>query len=309
MRKLFLTVLPFVSVACLSLLVCGKEVKQPQEPLPPVEKTGEVVTILSTVSLANGGQTRGFGIISNAVAIQAIANRGEYQVDLQKEMVLYAAMGQRNTGGYSIAIDDVRELADRLVVYVKETVPGPRDMVTMALTSPICYAVIPKTEKPIYFNVNNQLQLTALLQWSGTDAQVETPTTMVARTVEEAKKIFASSSPAVMEIGPDGTVIRHERAMPEIDFTNQMVVAVFLGWKPAGYGVSISGVSTTELGVQISYTETTPDPNMNYADVMTSPYAIAVIPAQKGEVHFVNAQKAGRDGGLVQPLPIERLDR
>lgn len=57
-------------------------------------------------------------------------------VDFTQRMVILAAMGQRSSGGYQIAVEGVYRDADRLIVEVRETSPGPRCVTTAALTSP-----------------------------------------------------------------------------------------------------------------------------------------------------------------------------
>lgn len=67
-------------------------------------------------------------------------------VDFTRDMVLVAAMGQRNTGGYSILVEGVFEAADGIYVQVLETSPGPRCVTTQALTAPLTVVTIPRRE-------------------------------------------------------------------------------------------------------------------------------------------------------------------
>lgn len=57
-------------------------------------------------------------------------------VDFSQRMVVLAAMGQRNTGGFVITVEGVYRDDDRLLVEVLETSPGPSCFTTAALTSP-----------------------------------------------------------------------------------------------------------------------------------------------------------------------------
>jgi hypothetical protein len=72
------------------------------------------------------------------------------EVDFQKHMVIGAFMGSRSTGGYSVHITRI-EQNDKIVVTVRETAPGPGDMVTMALTAPYHVVLVPHSEKPVEF--------------------------------------------------------------------------------------------------------------------------------------------------------------
>ncbi len=65
------------------------------------------------------------------------------EIDFGKHMVLTVFMGRRPSGGYSVRIESVRELEDRVEVRYSTSAPGPGDMVTMAITSPYHYVVVP----------------------------------------------------------------------------------------------------------------------------------------------------------------------
>lgn len=58
-------------------------------------------------------------------------------IDFVTRMVIVAAMGRRPTGGYGIAIEEVRATTDSLYVTVVETSPGAGCLTTQALTAPV----------------------------------------------------------------------------------------------------------------------------------------------------------------------------
>ena len=58
-------------------------------------------------------------------------------IDFGKEALIVAAMGTRNTGGYSIAVESVGEDGGKLFVEVVEASPSPNCFVTQALTAPV----------------------------------------------------------------------------------------------------------------------------------------------------------------------------
>jgi hypothetical protein len=64
-------------------------------------------------------------------------------VDFSRDLVIVAAMGQRNSGGHAIQIREVADDAGRLIVKVVETSPGPGCLVTMALTEPVDVVRLP----------------------------------------------------------------------------------------------------------------------------------------------------------------------
>lgn len=72
-------------------------------------------------------------------------------IDFRKKCVAGIFMGEKESGGYSIAVEAIREFPDRVVVFVKETAPQPGAMVTMALTRPWQAVRLARTSKPVFF--------------------------------------------------------------------------------------------------------------------------------------------------------------
>lgn len=68
-------------------------------------------------------------------------------IDFSQNNVIIVHAGQKNTGGYSITIDQIEVVKNELLVYIKESVPKKGENVTMALTNPYCLATIPKIKK------------------------------------------------------------------------------------------------------------------------------------------------------------------
>ena len=99
----------------------------------------------------------------------------------------------------------------------------------------------------------------------GDRSQIITARQVVARTQAEWDELWRVHKPA--------------RPLAAVDFSKEMVVAIFLGTKPTpGYGVTI--VSAVEEGgaVRVRYRETSPPPDAIAAQVITYPYQIVAIP-------------------------------
>ena len=70
-----------------------------------------------------------------------------------------------------------------------------------------------------------------------------------------------------------------ERTRPNVDFSREVIVAVFLGTRPtAGFSVEIVGVRQEGQALIVSYKETRPAPDALTAQVLTSPYHIVAVP-------------------------------
>lgn len=101
-------------------------------------------------SAYGGREKESHALIKSENAFKAICKELNIQdvpeVDFDKNNVVVAFMGQKRNGGYSITIEKVTVEDDTALVLVKNTVPEPDAMVTMALTAPYCMASIPKTD-------------------------------------------------------------------------------------------------------------------------------------------------------------------
>jgi len=70
-----------------------------------------------------------------------------------------------------------------------------------------------------------------------------------------------------------------ERTRPNVDFSKEIVVAVFMGTRPtAGFSVEIVGVREEGATLVVSYRETRPAPQALTAQVLTSPFHIVAVP-------------------------------
>lgn len=72
-------------------------------------------------------------------------------IDFKREMVIVAAMGQRGTGGYTIAIQRIYRVEKGLLVVVKETSPAAGCMLTHAFTAPVTAVRLPRLDVPMTY--------------------------------------------------------------------------------------------------------------------------------------------------------------
>ena len=81
--------------------------------------------------------------------------------------------------------------------------------------------------------------------------------------------------------------IADNTAITEIDFSKDMIIAVFQGTKSTGgYSIGITSISESEDNVEVTIEETEPSPDSMTAQVMTSPYQIVKIGKVDKEVMF-----------------------
>lgn len=70
-------------------------------------------------------------------------------VDFSEYMIVFVAMGTRNSGGYDIEVDAVLDDSAALVARVRETSPGPSCMTTQALTAPVAAKLVPRRDRVV----------------------------------------------------------------------------------------------------------------------------------------------------------------
>jgi hypothetical protein len=81
--------------------------------------------------------------------------------------------------------------------------------------------------------------------------------------------------------------------VPRVDFTKDMVVAVFLGTRPsAGFSVEILRARRDGGELVIEYAESRPAPGGVAAQLLTAPAHIVTVPRHNGPVRFEKRPEA-----------------
>ncbi len=79
-------------------------------------------------------------------------------VDFGREMVILVALGNRNSGGYTIRVDAVNRSSDGAVVRYVATSPGPGCMTMQSMTSPVDVVRAPRIPGTIRFQRRDIVQ-------------------------------------------------------------------------------------------------------------------------------------------------------
>jgi hypothetical protein len=78
-----------------------------------------------------------------------------------------------------------------------------------------------------------------------------------------------------------------QRAAPVVDFTQAIVVAVFLGTRPtAGFGVEIAAAKTEGSRTIVEYRERRPPGDALVAQVLTAPFHVVRLAPTSGSIEF-----------------------
>jgi VWFA-related protein len=108
---------------------------------------------------------------------------------------------------------------------------------------------------------------------------IAAPRQVVAKTAAEFEKLWREHAPG--------------RPAPTVDFTKNMVVAVFLGSRPSsGFGIEITDIRRDGDGLLVTWAERRPGRDQMSAQVMTAPAQLVTVPRVEGSVRF---QKAAGD--------------
>jgi PrcB C-terminal len=106
----------------------------------------------------------------------------------------------------------------------------------------------------------------------GTTSQIEASRQAVAQSAAEWSTLWSQHA--------------GDRARPAVDFSKEMVVAVFLGTRPtAGFSVEIVGAREEGATLIVSYRESRPQPGSVTAQILTSPYHFVAVP-KHGDVRW-----------------------
>jgi hypothetical protein len=83
--------------------------------------------------------------------------------------------------------------------------------------------------------------------------------------------------------------------LPQIDFTKNMVVGIFLGSKPsAGHEVEIVGVRATNSELIVEYVQRQPGRGTMAAQILTEPYHLVSVSRHDGTVRFIHVPDTRR---------------
>jgi hypothetical protein len=107
----------------------------------------------------------------------------------------------------------------------------------------------------------------------GQFTRIDSPQQVVARTAEQWTALWRAHAP--------------DREPPAVDFSKDMVVAVFLGSRPtAGFRVEIVGIREEKGKTIVQYREARPPSGAITAQVITAPFHIVTVAATTGEIAF-----------------------
>ncbi|SEA31179.1 PrcB C-terminal [Flavobacterium gillisiae] len=94
-----------------------------------------------------GGNIHFYEILTEPNEIKMLQNDKQLKnkitsIDVQRSNFVILNMGEKSTGGYSVAVESVQETEKNIIINVKESSPEPDAMVTQGVTYPFCVVKI-----------------------------------------------------------------------------------------------------------------------------------------------------------------------
>jgi protease stability complex PrcB-like protein len=75
---------------------------------------------------------------------------------------------------------------------------------------------------------------------------------------------------------------------PPVDFSRDMVVALFMGERPTGgFAIEVTRIERTDSGLSVHYRTTRPDPAAMQPQALTQPFHLIALPRSDDPVTFV----------------------
>lgn len=205
------------------------------------------------------------------------------QVDFHSSWLLAVSAGQRPTGGYASCVAKIAQTENGLQVYLKNQDPPSDVFLPMVQTEPGCLVSFPRQK-------SDKITFVA-------------PQAREKRTLLTLRKLVHTSNSLILE--PRQVIVRdlesfrllwkehnaNNMPLPEVDFTKEMVIAVFMGEQPTGgYDLSIQAVSESQGQLQVVLQQTRPSNDMMVIQMLSAPADFVAVPARDLPVIFTETQ-------------------
>lgn len=211
-------------------------------------------------------------------------------IDFAARMVIVAAMGERTTGGYSIAIEDVTEGDDGVTARVVETSPGASCLLSQVITAPVTAVSVTRREGSVTFDEDTQTQQCASLSFQVIE---EVHNTVISGIRERRRTVIDNGSDWEEFWNEFATAVDAPPDPPAVDFDMHMVIVAAMGERlTSGYAIAIEEVTESEDGVTARVVETSPENGCVLAQVVTAPVTAVTITRHDRSTVFVEETRS-----------------
>lgn len=202
------------------------------------------------------------------------------EFDFSREWLIAVVLGEQPSVGYSACVDTITRDQSLLDVRLKVGLP-PEDTFTVRVSSsPGCLVRLPnQPTTQISFTFPQQqvsrtlLPMRTLSQIS--NSMILTPRYVVAQDAESFRMLWLE------HMGSSDT-------MPMVDFSQEMVVAAFMGEQNSGgYSVTIAEVAEAEQRLRVKVSKTEPADDQMVIQMITAPAHLIAIPRRDLPIDFL----------------------
>lgn len=138
------------------LTIQGTPLPIATENFPDSRKTSFTVVAENSFSPV---ETRSFIVVANQQELNQIWSEihvhthpvpSAPEVDFSTEMAIFIFSGQKTSLGYSLDVEQVWKEDGKLVVGIRESMPGPNDIVAAVMTNPYIGIKLEKSDLPVW---------------------------------------------------------------------------------------------------------------------------------------------------------------
>jgi hypothetical protein len=261
------------------------------EPVGFLPKAGTVMPFTTVASSRMSGvATKQVVVIRDQAAWEKLwAQHGSYmvpapalpQVDFTRQMLIGMFSTQMHDGCYSVGIGALTAGASKLQVEVDEVAPRPNVMCAMIAVNPMQVVAVDRMDADIDVVYKTITDLTFSALDTRQDSHVVVDRNVVVKDAAAFGRLWLEHT---------GTGV----GLPQVDFTKDMVVGVFIGNRPTGiYATTIAAIGRLDDRVRVQRVDTVPSAGAVCTQAFVSPAQLVVVPRSDLPVEFTTQ---------VQPL-------
>lgn len=199
-------------------------------------------------------------------------------VDFKQHWLVAVVLGERPTAGYGACVAEVHQLEGRLQILLRETQPDGSQFLPMLPASPGCLAQIPvQPMREAAFSYLHTQQRTPLPMQ--TLSQISnslnlTPRLVVVQDAESFRTLWREHTGQLENL-------------PAVDFTQNMVIAAFMGEQPSGgYAITIEEVAEVDGRLVVRLRKRKPRPEDSVIMMLTAPAHLVTVPRRDLPIDF-----------------------
>ncbi|TFW27314.1 protease complex subunit PrcB family protein [Massilia horti] len=195
-------------------------------------------------------------------------------VDFDRQMVLAVFAGQKPNPCYDLEVNNVASAGDKMVVEYAVTQRQAYPACAQVVTTPMQMIVVERSEAPVEF-----------VQTSDSRVPFSTISLTNNSHVTEARKVVIKDLESWTKLWIEHAAA--EAPVPPVNFSQQMVIGIFLGNQPGGcYSTRINSVGKSGNTLAVYHLDRMPAAGVMCTAQVVTPAHLIVVDRTDGEVQF-----------------------